>query len=326
VSDRKVYGPEPICLEGRSGSRYWVHHPFPFTGHAEVDDRLAGFPVAVFGPPGRPAHQTPVVLALQGMSAPWHWNAFLVPPLLDMGIACVLFDTPFAGERSLARNHRGDIVSELAPLLERRVRPGAALVPLLVQTVARDFGTVLDLIEQRHGLGDPRRALFGVSLGTLLAAFAFARDGIGERLLGTLGHADLSRFARSYSPFFASLAVSLPGRLLGRLAALWFGPLVRVGIDFLGVLREVAAGGPLCAQASPMTFCERVGPGRRVRFLVGKEDALVRPEDAIACARRFPDGACYVVPGLGHGSSMSGPTFVEHARYFVGTQLGDWQW
>jgi hypothetical protein len=122
------------------------------------------------------------------------------------------------------------------------------------------------------------------------------------------------------------LAASLPGRLLGKLAGLWLGPQVPAGIGFLGVLREVASGGPLCSQASPMTYCDRVGPGRQVRFLVGKEDPLVRPEDAAACARRFADGECYVVPGLGHGVSTSGPSFVEHARYFLGTQLGDWRW
>jgi hypothetical protein len=78
-----------------------------------------------------------------------------VPTLLDMGIACMLFDTPLAGERSLARNHRGDIVSELVPLLEKGIRPRAALVPLLMQAVAQDFATVLELVEQRHGLRDP---------------------------------------------------------------------------------------------------------------------------------------------------------------------------
>ena len=75
------------------------------------------------------------------------------------------------------------------------------------------------------------------------------------------------------------------------------------------------------AQANPMSYADRVDPGRQVRFLVGREDHLVRPEDALACARRFPDGACYVVPGLGHG----GPGFEDHVRYFVATQLGDWR-
>src|SRR5205085_88099 len=105
---------------GRQGDRYWIHDSFPFTGHLDLDERLSGYPVAVFVPP-RPAHETPVVIGLQGMAAPFQWNAFLVPTLLDMGIACVLFDTPLAGERSLVRNYRSDIISEIVPLADQRV-------------------------------------------------------------------------------------------------------------------------------------------------------------------------------------------------------------
>src|SRR5207245_2917149 len=116
------------------------------------------------------------------------------------------------------------------------------------------------------------------------------------------------------------------GRLLSRLAALWFGPSLRVAVAFLSVLREVGKGRPHFAGADPMTFADRVGPDRRVRFLVGQEDRQVRVADAIACSARFPDGACYVVPGLDHGGSRFGPAFVEHARYYLATQLGDWSW
>jgi hypothetical protein len=62
-----------------------------------------------------------------------------------------------------------------------------------------------------------------------------------------------------------------------------------------------------------------------VRLLVGQEDRLVRPTDAAVCAARLPDGECYIVPGLGHGSTWRGPSFVERVRYFLGTQLGDWR-
>jgi hypothetical protein len=48
----------------------------------------------------------------------------------------------------------------------------------------------------------------------------------------------------------------------------------------------------------------------------------VRTEDAFACAARFPEGACYVVPGLGHG----GDALAEHVGNFLATQLGDWSW
>src|SRR5207244_1200096 len=98
-----VYGPDPIEVEGRHGARYWVYHPINFCGQADVDERLAGYPVAVWVPPGRPAHETPVVIGLHGLAAPYLQNGFLLPTLLDRGIACVLFEAPAAGERSLVR-------------------------------------------------------------------------------------------------------------------------------------------------------------------------------------------------------------------------------
>src|SRR5262249_35502075 len=137
-----VHEPTPLELDGRWGDRYWVYNPFPFTGHREVDERLSGYPVAVFRPMGRLPERTPVVIGLQGMAAPYQWNSFLGPTLLDMGLACVLFDVPLAGERSLVRNFGGSIVSEVVPLVRRRVRVGAEVVPRLMEGVARDFRMV----------------------------------------------------------------------------------------------------------------------------------------------------------------------------------------
>src|SRR5208282_5762128 len=117
MSSPTIYGPDPICLEGRTGDRYWIHHPYEFTGHTVADERLSGYPVAVFQPQGRDPRHTPVVVGLQGMAAPYQRNGFIVPTLLEMGIACVLLDTPMAGERSLARDYRGDAVSEVTALL-----------------------------------------------------------------------------------------------------------------------------------------------------------------------------------------------------------------
>ena len=247
-----VYGPDAIALEGRTGYRYWLSSPFRFTGDPLADERLSAYPVAVFQPQARPAHDTPVVVGLQGMAAPYQWNAFLVPTLLDMGMACVLFDTPLAGERSLARRHDGDVLAELLPLVERGVILRSGLFPLLMEAVARDMQTVLGLVRERHGLAGDRVALFGVSLGVLLASFAFTRDGVGARLLGALGHADLCRFAHSYAPRCTALAASLPGRLLGRLAALGFGPKARVAVDFLAVLRDLGGGHANILGADPM--------------------------------------------------------------------------
>ena len=322
ITSAAIYGPTPMSMEGREGLRYWVHSPFTFTGHAEVDERLSSYPVLVFQPRGRAPAETPVVIGLQGMAAPLQWNAFLIPTLLDMGIACVLFDTPLAGERSLVRNFRGDIVSEVVPLIKRRVRVGVALVPRLMEAVAHDFGTILDLLGERHGLTADRLALFGVSLGALLSSFAFLRDGIGNRLLCAIGHPDLPRFARSYAPRLTPVLASLPGRLVGRMASLCRVPLVRATTDFLHILRELKGKGPDALAADPMAFADRCGPDRPLRMLLGGVDPLVRVADAQHAAKRFPDASCFVVPGLGHG----GDGFEQHVRTFVGTQLGDWKW
>src|SRR5262245_5167319 len=184
-----VFGPDPITLQGRTGFRYWVRHPFAFTDNTGIDERLSGFPVAVFLPHGRDPRSTPLVIGLQGMAAPYQWNGFVVATLLDMGIASVLFDAPLAGERSLARRHDGDVVAEAAALISHGVALKAALVAGMMEAITGDVQIVTTLAEERHGLSDPRRALFGVSLGALLAAFAFTRDGVGERLLGVIGHA-----------------------------------------------------------------------------------------------------------------------------------------
>src|SRR5205814_997722 len=128
-----------------TGSRYWIEHPGVLTGDAAADERLSGLPLAVFQP-AREAATTPLVIGLQGIGAPYQWNAFLVPTLLERGIACALFDTPFAGERSLARNYLGDIVSEIVPLVKRRVRLDAGLMPRLMDVVARDLLVVRGLL------------------------------------------------------------------------------------------------------------------------------------------------------------------------------------
>jgi hypothetical protein len=317
-----LYGPDAIELAGRRGHRYWVHHPLTFCGRADVDERLSGYPVAVFQPPGRPTHETPVVIGLQGLAAPYTQNAFILPTLLDRGIACVLFEVPAAGERSLVRAYDSDVLTELQGFADRGVRITARLVIGLFHAVARDFGTVLGLIEERHGLTDRRRALFGVSMGVLLSAYVFLRYGVGERLLGAIGHAELPAFARSYAPWFRAVAPFLPVDLLDDWVTMFAGPRLHVGLAFLAVLNELTKNRGPVRGINPMTYADRIGPGRRVRLLVGADDPLVRTEDATVCAARFPDGACYVVPGLGHG----GDALAGHVGYFLATQLGDWSW
>lgn len=319
-----IYDPEPITFEGVTGHRYWIHEPFEFTRVADVDERLSGFPVAVFLPNNRLAHQTPLVIGIQGMCAPYGWNAFIVPTLTQMGIAVALFDTPLAGERSLIRTFTALVGKEIEPLLDRDIPFDTQLLLQIFKCTARDIAIVRDLCRDRYNLTDSRLALFGVSMGVLQTAFAFTSNGIGERLLGAIGHADMQTFAKSWGNLILpELAASplgiLAEGLLGR-----FVPDLKSVLPILRLVKNLKQPDDFARACNPMTYVERVKPPRRVRFLVGEIDPLVRQSDAQSCTTRFPDGAYYVVPGLGHGLTKSGPPFTDHVRYFLTTQLGDW--
>src|SRR5262249_51635547 len=146
------------------------------------------------------------------------------------------FDTPFGGERSLSRTFDGDVIGELTGLLEHGARISATMVARMMEGVAEDIRFVRGLLAERHGLTDRRLALFGVSLGVLLSAFTFLRDGVGQRLLGAIGHADLPRFASSYAPRFASLLTLEPIRLLGLMLSRVMGRRLDAGLAFVAVL------------------------------------------------------------------------------------------
>ena len=318
-----IHGPEAINLEGCQGSRYWIHHPFEFTGHPEIDNALSSYPVAVFKPEDRKPCETPVVFALQGMAAPYQWNAFIIPTLLSMGIATVLFDAPFAGERSLIRSHPGDAVMQVIPLVEKNITVSTNLVLQMMSAMARDLQTVSTLIAVRHGLCDEKKALLGVSMGCLFGSFAFTCDGFGQRLLGVIGHSDSQLFAKSFAPPIPTPVLKYPGAALAKALAWFVGPFPKAGMMFLNLLAEMRGEDDLATKSNPMTYAHRVDDRRRVRYLVGKDDQLVNMADVESVCSRFKNSAYYAVPGMGHGTSK-GPSFVDHVRTFVATQLGDW--
>lgn len=318
---------EPVSLtwDGIPGERFWCRHPVGLTGDVLTDESLAGFPLIVFRPPHRPPAETPLVIALQGMCAPCQWNAFLAGTLTRMGIAVALFETPLAAERSLVRTFRGQVSEEIGALLMRGVPLTSQTLVNFFQAVVQEVQQVRDFCRERYQLTDPRLALFGVSMGVLLTSLAFTSAGVGERLLGCIGHADLAEFATSWGlPLLPELAASPLGRV-AELALRSFRPQLQPVVSVLRLVKELKRGSELTRTCDPLTYVDRVEPHRRVRFLVGEKDALVRVEHARRCAARFPDGECYVVPALAHGHSLTGPTFVEHMQYFLGTQLGDWQ-
>ncbi|KAF3888404.1 MULTISPECIES: alpha/beta hydrolase family protein [Nostocales] len=316
-----VYGSNLITFDGINGDRYWFDEPINLTGVKDIDEQLSGFPVAIFLPHNRSPDQTPLVIGLQGMSAPYGWNAFIVPTLTQMGIAVALVETPFAGERSLVRTFTALVENEIEPLLERNIAFDTELLLRIFQCVARDIIAVRNFCCQCYGLTDSRLALFGVSMGVLQTGYAFTSLGIGDRLLGTIGHTNLQSFGKSWGyNILPDLAASPLGGLLRQVR-----PDLKPRLEVLQVAKKLKDGDRYSRECNPMTYVERVNPSRRARFLVGDCDRMVRVQDARACAQRFPDGACYVVPGLGHGYTNDGRTFVDHVRYFLMTQLEDWQ-
>ncbi|MBD2663950.1 hypothetical protein B6N60_05052 [Richelia sinica FACHB-800] len=320
-----IYGPDQINFDGVDGHRYWFYHPFSYTGMAEIDDKLSGFPVAIFLPSHRPASGIPLVIGLQGMCAPYGWNAFIISTLTQMGIAVALFDTPFAGERSLVRTFTALVQQEIKPLVEQGIAFDTELLFTLFSRIAIDINTVHQFCAEKYGISLHHLALFGVSMGVLESAYAFTANSLGERLLGVIGHADIKSFAKSWGHL---LLPDLAASPLGRIAestVLRLQPELNALFQILKLTKHLKSLDEYANLCNPMTYIDRVKLPRRARFLVGANDPLVNTQDARICAENFPDGDCYVVPGLGHGTRQWGPDFVQHVRYFLQTQLGDWQ-
>lgn len=321
-----IYGPDVIKFEGVNGHRYWFHEPFSYTGVADIDERLSGFPVAVFLPQNRPAQHTPLVIGLQGMCAPYGLNAFIVPTLTQMGIAVALFDTPLSGERSLVRSFTAVVENEIKPLIQRGVCFDTKLLLQIFRQIAVDIARVRDFCCERYGISDSPLALFGVSMGVLQAAYAFTADGLGQRLLGTIGHANLQSFAKSWAPLILPELAASPFGGLAEVILERVRPEMKPLVKVLQLVNNLKYPDDHSSACNPMTYIERVQPPRRVRFLVGANDPMVSIRDAQECAKCFVDGACYVVPGMGHGTHKWGTSFVDHVRYFLVTQLDDWRY
>lgn len=320
-----IYGPDAINFEGVQGDRYWFYEPYAYTGVSDVDERLSGFPVAIFLPQHRSRQHTPLVIGLQGMCAPYGWNAFIVPTLTQMGIAVALFDTPLAGERSLVRTFTSVVQNEVKPLLDRGIAFDTAMLLAIFRSTANDIAQVREFCRDRYGLTDPRLSLFGVSMGVLLSAYAFTANGLGERLLGTIGHADLKSFAQSWGYSFLPEIAASPVGGLAELILEKLQPDLKPVVKVLQLVKNLKDQDEFAWECNPMNYIASVKLPRRVRFLIGANDPMVNVKDAQICAQKFPDGACYVVPGMGHGTRQWGVTFVDHVRYFLATQLADWR-
>ncbi|WP_353929194.1 alpha/beta hydrolase [Okeanomitos corallinicola TIOX110] len=318
-----IYGADSINYEGIKGDRYWFHEPYNYTGVADIDERLSGFPVVVFLPDHRSPQDTPLIIGLQGMCAPYQWNHFIIPTLTQMGIAVALFDAPFAGERSLVRTFTALAENEIKPLIDRGIAFDTQLLAKVFQQTALDVTKIQNFCHEKYNISE-RLGLFGVSMGVLFSSYAFTAYGVGDRLLGTIGHADLPSFANSWG---RGILTDLAASPVGNLAEILLGklqPQLKPMVQMLRLANNLKYPDQYANLFNPMSYIEKVELPRKARFLVGADDPLVNIKNAQACAKSFPDGDCYVVPGLGHGKSKFGLTFADHVRYFLGTQLRDW--
>jgi hypothetical protein len=128
---------------------------------------------------------------------------------------------------------------------------GAQLFEHMIQIMGSDYKMVYqEIVLQRHQLTSDKIALFGVSLGVILSGSIFVHEGFGQRLLGTIGHFDIPRFARScifvsfYFIYFVSLLSFMEidvGALLPTLASSMVGAsiewlLQRIKPEFAGYI------------------------------------------------------------------------------------------
>ncbi len=317
-----IYPPEQTARNGFHGYRYWVDAPCKLTDEARADAVLSRYPVHVFLPRNRPAAETPILLALQGMANPWYENLFILPTLLSRGIAVVFVEQPFAGERGFAPDKPGDMLEQLVRLPNPTIEIDDRLMERFMHTISRDLRIALDIARENHGLTSDKVALFGISMGALSSSFAFMHDGLGQRLLCTIGMPDLYWFARSFRGLKGRMAAFVDACIPSFAVPDNLMPYLMPYRNFIRILGVLTYGGDPAVAANPMTWIDRVGPDRRVRILAGSEDPLLNHKDAIACAERFPDGRAYIVPGMGHGGEEGG--FTHHVGNFLATQLGDW--
>ena len=338
----EILAARKVRFGDRAGMSYRVLRPHAFTGDAAFDRALSTTRALVFVPEGRDPARVPVVTLLQGITAPLERSGALVAPLVDAGFGLVVFDTPLGGERRIGAGPRG---SELAEIGRQTANPlDLAFAERLFDAVAADFAAVLGVAAERHGLAqgtEPggRLALFGVSFGCLLSAFAFGRDGLGQRLVGACGHPDAAAMARGLARSAAGWAgvpegLVRPALVAGPalLPALEAAARARGGDTGVGALRLAALlarlgrGGKAARRFNPIEFAGRVDLHRPVALLTGEQDTVATPDETRAVAARYPTHTVRVVPGLGHGWRVRGPgTFAGDCTLHLLDTLADWR-
>ena len=327
----QILDARPVRLGGPPAMRYRLRRDEPYSGDADLDAAFSTFDAIVVPPVGGGAD---VVTLLNGITRDMTRSIPAAQALARAGIGAVMMDTPLGGVRRPTQGHPGD---DLADLLRRDFRPDPAFVGRLFDGVARDLLAVLALAASEHGLAG-RRALFGVSFGCVLSSLAFARDGLGERLLGIIGHPDLPAMSRGLVAGFSrfsglSPALIATGLRLGSVAdvaAQRLGGDAAVGaLRFARLLQTMGRGGAALAPFDPLQFASQVSAERPVHLLAGELDPVATPDDVRAAAGHFATSSVEIAPGLGHGwypgaRPADALPFPDLCAAWAVRQLADW--
>ncbi|MDT0630381.1 hypothetical protein RQM47_04495 [Rubrivirga sp. S365] len=303
----QVLDARPATVGGLAATRYRLYREHALTGDADVDRAFSTFDALVVAPPGR--DDAPAVTVLNGITKGMDRSAPAAVALVRAGLGAVLFDTPLGGARQLVSS--GHAGADLAELGRRGIALDLPFTERLFDGVAADVPAVLGLADREHGLGrGGRQALFGVSFGCLLSATAFARDGVGARFFGAIGHPDLPAMARGLLDGFARFS-GLPAAVVA--GGLRLGPVAEAAARRMGgepavgalrlarLLQTLGRGGKAAAAVDPLAWAGRVTADRPAFFLAGEADPVAPPADVRASAAAFARAEVEVLPALGHG-------------------------
>ena len=324
---------------GVPGTRYRLRREHAVTGHADLDLALGTFEAIVL-PPTDGRTGAPAVTLLNGITRGMDRSLPAATALARAGLGAVLIDTPLGGSRRIAEGHPG---LDLAELARRGVDLDVPFATRLFDGVAADLAAAFAFAEAEHGLGADRRALFGVSFGCLLSSLAFARDGVGDRLFGAIGHPDLPAMARGLVDSFAQFSGLPPAVVAGGLrlgpvadvAARRMGGEPAVGLlRFARLLAALGRGGRALDGLDPVRFAPEVGApagggDRPAHFLAGALDPVAPPEVVRAAAAAFSTSTVEVLPGLGHGwyvgaRPAGAESFERSCGAWLVRHLADW--
>ena len=314
--------------------RYVLRRDHAYTGDQDLDRAFSTFGAVVI-PPTDGRADAPVVTLLNGITKGLDRSVPAGRALAQAGIGAVLIDTPLGGSRRPASGHPG---LDLAELARRGIALDVPLTRRLFDGVADDLPAVLALAADAHGLGHQRRALFGVSFGCLLSSLAFARDGVGDRLFGAIGHPDLPAMSRGLVDGFARFSGLPPAVIAGGLR---LGPVAEVAVrryggeSAVGALRlarmldALGKGGRATEGLDPVSFAETVSADRPAHFLAGALDPVAPPDAVRQSAGRFATSSVEVLAGLGHGwypgaRPAGAPTFEVACGDWLVRGLSDW--